>query len=138
VLLVFEMLLPGVVFLFLPSRGGAGFDLLVASDLSLELQLVLFAVVVIASADRAAADFAPAADADHRPQPQTPAASHWSARSSCSISRILAGRGRVTWATAAGTVTGPTWLPGPRCASPRRRHRTQGRAGALATVYGPT
>ena len=46
VLLVFEMLLPGVVFLFLAiGAAAAGFVLLVVSDLSLELQLVLFAVV---------------------------------------------------------------------------------------------
>ena len=51
VLLVFEMLLPGVVFLFLAiGAAAAGFVLLVVSDLSLELQLVLFAVVAVASA----------------------------------------------------------------------------------------
>ena len=51
VLLVFEMMLPGVVFLFLAiGAAAAGFVLLIASDLSLELQLVIFAVVSVVSA----------------------------------------------------------------------------------------
>ena len=51
VLLVFEMLLPGVVFLFLAiGAAAAGFVLLIVSDLSLELQLALFAVIAVASA----------------------------------------------------------------------------------------
>ena len=51
VLLVFEMMLPGVVFLFLAIGAVAsGFFLLVAADLSLELQLFVFAVVSVASA----------------------------------------------------------------------------------------
>ena len=51
VLLVFEMMLPGVVFLFLAIGAAAsGFVLLIASDLSLELQLVIFAVVSVVSA----------------------------------------------------------------------------------------
>ncbi|MDP1963700.1 MAG: NfeD family protein [Reyranella sp.] len=50
-LLVFEMMLPGVVFLFLAiGAAAAGFVLLVASDLSLEFQLVIFAVVSVVSA----------------------------------------------------------------------------------------
>src|SRR5258707_12880907 len=51
ILLVFEMLLPGVVFLFLAiGAAAAGFALLVIADLSLEMQLVLFAVLTVASA----------------------------------------------------------------------------------------
>lgn len=50
-LLVFEMMLPGVVFLFLAiGAATAGLVLLVASDLSLEFQLVIFAVVSVVSA----------------------------------------------------------------------------------------
>ncbi|NDH64060.1 MAG: NfeD family protein, partial [Alphaproteobacteria bacterium] len=46
VLLVFEMLLPGVVFLFLAAGAlAAGAVLLASPGLSLELQLVIFAVV---------------------------------------------------------------------------------------------
>src|SRR5688572_29508966 len=51
VLLVFEMLLPGVVFLFLAIGAAAsGLLLLIVSDLSLEFQLVVFAIVAVASA----------------------------------------------------------------------------------------
>jgi membrane protein implicated in regulation of membrane protease activity len=51
VLLVFEMMLPGIVFLFLAIGATAvGAFLLVASDLSLELQLFVFAIVSVASA----------------------------------------------------------------------------------------
>src|SRR5689334_21833110 len=50
-MLVCEMMLPGVVFLFLAiGAGAAGLALLVAADLSLELQLAIFAVVAVASA----------------------------------------------------------------------------------------
>ena len=51
VLLVFEMMLPGVVFMFLAIGAAvAGAAVLVAGDLSLELQLAIFAVVSVASA----------------------------------------------------------------------------------------
>jgi len=51
VLLVFEMMLPGVVFLFLAIGAVAsGAFVLVVSDLSLELQLFVFAIVSVASA----------------------------------------------------------------------------------------
>ena len=51
VLLVCEMMLPGVVFLFLAIGAAvAGLLLLIVSDLSLEMQLVAFAVVAVASA----------------------------------------------------------------------------------------
>ena len=51
VLLVFEMMLPGVVFLFLAiGAATAGLAMLLAADLSLEIQLVVFAIVAVASA----------------------------------------------------------------------------------------
>jgi membrane protein implicated in regulation of membrane protease activity len=51
VLLVCEMLLPGVVFLFIAIGAAAtGLILLVASDAALELQLAAFAIVSVASA----------------------------------------------------------------------------------------
>jgi membrane protein implicated in regulation of membrane protease activity len=51
ILLVFEMMLPGIVFLFLAIGAAAsGFFLLIVSDLSLELQLFVFAIVSVASA----------------------------------------------------------------------------------------
>jgi membrane protein implicated in regulation of membrane protease activity len=51
VLLVFEMVLPGVVFMFLAIGAAAtGLAVLVLSDLSLEFQLTVFAIVSVASA----------------------------------------------------------------------------------------
>ena len=51
VLLVCEMMLPGVVFLFLAiGAAAAGAMLLVVADVSLELQLVVFAIVSVVSA----------------------------------------------------------------------------------------
>src|ERR1051325_8249992 len=96
VLLVFEMLLPGVVFLFLAlGAAAAGFALLVVSDLSLEFQLVLFAVVAVASA----VGLRPTL---RRIQNQT-AATNLNARGQSLVGKtfvldqpILAGRGRAT------------------------------------------
>ena len=51
VLLVFEMMLPGIVFLFISIGAlASGAVLLIVSDLSLELQLLVFAIVAVASA----------------------------------------------------------------------------------------
>ncbi len=51
VLMVFEMLLPGVIFMFLAiGAAAAGLVLLIVSNASLELQLGVFAVVSAASA----------------------------------------------------------------------------------------
>src|ERR1700733_14496198 len=51
VLMICEMMLPGVVFMFLAIGAvAAGLLLLVASDLSLEMQLGAFAVIALASA----------------------------------------------------------------------------------------
>jgi membrane protein implicated in regulation of membrane protease activity len=50
VLLVFEMMMPGIVFLFLAiGAAAAGLVLLVAEATSLELQLFVFAIVAVAS-----------------------------------------------------------------------------------------
>ena len=51
VLLVCEMLLPGVVFLFVAVGAAAtGLVLLVAPDASLEFQMIVFAIVSVVSA----------------------------------------------------------------------------------------
>ncbi len=51
VLMICEMMMPGVVFMFLAiGAAAAGLLLLIASDLSLEMQLVVFAVIAVASA----------------------------------------------------------------------------------------
>ena len=112
VLLVFEMLLPGVVFLFLAiGAAAAGFVLLVVSDLSLELQLVLFAVVAVASA----VGLRPTL---RRMQNQT-AATNLNARGQAWVGKtfvldqpILAGRGRVTLGDGSWIVTGPDMVAG--------------------------
>ena len=118
ILLVFEMLLPGVVFLFLAiGAAAAGFALLVMADLSLEMQLVLFAVLTVASAIGLRR---PCAVCRTHPasQPQRPRRQRWSARSLCSISRSSAGRGRVKLGDGSWIVTGPDMVAGPRYASP--------------------
>jgi membrane protein implicated in regulation of membrane protease activity len=112
VLLVFEMLLPGVVFLFLAiGAAAAGFVLLVAADLSLELQLVLFAVVAVASAIGLRPTL-------RRLQTQT-TAPNLNARGQSLVGKIfvldqpiLAGRGRVTLGDGSWTVTGPDMVAG--------------------------
>ena len=112
VLLVFEMLLPGVVFLFLAiGAAAAGFALLVIADLSLEMQLVLFAVFTVASAIGLRPTL-------RKLQNHTPAA-NLNARSQALVGKIfvldqpiLAGRGRVTLGDGSWIVTGPDMVAG--------------------------
>jgi inner membrane protein len=112
VLLVFEMLLPGVVFLFLAiGAAAAGFVLLVVSDLSLELQLVLFAVVAVASAVALRPTL-------RRMQNYT-TETNLNARGQALVGRIfvldqpiLAGRGRVKLGDGSWIVTGPDMVAG--------------------------
>jgi membrane protein implicated in regulation of membrane protease activity len=112
ILLVFEMLLPGVVFLFLAiGAAAAGFALLVIADLSLEMQLVLFAVLTVASAIGLRPTL-------RRLQNQTPAA-NLNARGHALVGKIfvldqpiLAGRGRVTLGDGSWIVTGPDMVAG--------------------------
>ena len=112
VLLVFEMLLPGVVFLFLAiGAAAAGFVLLVVSDLSLELQLVLFAVVAVASAVALRPTL-------RRMQNYT-TETNLNARGQALVGRIfvldqpiLAGRGRVQLGDGSWIVTGPDMVAG--------------------------
>ncbi len=112
VLLVFEMLLPGVVFLFLAiGAAAAGFALLVMSGLSLELQLVLFAVVAVASA----VGLRPTL----RQLQNRGAAANLNARADALIGKtfildqpILGGRGRVKLGDGSWIVTGPDMVVG--------------------------
>jgi len=112
ILLVFEMLLPGVVFLFLAiGAAAAGFALLVIADLSLEMQLVLFAVLTVASAIGLRPTL-------RRLQNQTPAR-NLNARGQALVGKIfvldqpiLAGRGRVTLGDGSWIVTGPDMVAG--------------------------
>lgn len=111
-LLVCEMLLPGVVFLFLAIGAAAsGVLLLLASDVSLELQLAVFAVFAVASALML------------RPflkqlQSRTANAT-LNARGEALVGKvfvldqpILAGRGRVKLGDGSWIVTGPDMVAG--------------------------
>jgi membrane protein implicated in regulation of membrane protease activity len=112
VLLVFEMLLPGVVFLFLAiGTAATGFVLLIAPDLSLELQLTLFAVVAVASAV--------ALRSTLRQLQGRTAAANLNARAHALVGKtfvldqpILAGRGRVKLGDGSWIVTGPDMAAG--------------------------
>jgi membrane protein implicated in regulation of membrane protease activity len=112
VLLVCEMMLPGVVFLFLAIGAAAsGLLLLIVSDLSLEMQLIVFAVVAVASA----VGLRPLLRGlQHRnDQPNL------NARGDSLIGKtivldapILAGRGRVKLGDGSWSVTGPDMVAG--------------------------
>lgn len=114
VLLICEMLLPGVVFLFLAIGAAvAGLVLLVAADLSLELQLVIFAIVAVLSA----LALRPYLRTLQRPTSE-PALN---ARGEALVGKvfvldqpILAGRGRVKLGDGSWSVTGPDMVAGAR------------------------
>ena len=114
VLLVFEMLLPGVVFLFLATGAAvAGLFLLVVADLSLELQLAVFAVVAVVSA----VALRPLL---HRLQKRHVEGS-LNARGESLVGKtivldapILDGRGRVKLGDGSWTVVGPDMVAGAR------------------------
>ena len=112
VLLICEMLLPGVVFLFLAiGAAAAGLVLLAAADLSLELQLVVFAIVAVLSA----LALRPYLRTLQRPTGQPTL----NARGEALVGKvfvldqpILAGRGRVTLGDGSWSVTGPDMVAG--------------------------
>ena len=114
VLLVFEMMLPGVVFLFLAmGAAAAGLFLLVATELSLEMQLAVFAVIAVVSA----VALRPLL---HRLQTRT-GESNLNAGGDSLIGKtivldapILAGRGRVKLGDGSWTVVGPDMVAGAR------------------------
>lgn len=115
VLLVFEMMLPGVMFLFLAVGAAAsGAFLLVVSDLSLELQLFVFAVVSVASAVVLRPTL-------KRLQQRRVGEANLNARGDSLIGRtivldtpILGGQGRVKLGDGSWTVTGPDMAAGTR------------------------
>jgi inner membrane protein len=115
VLLVFEMMLPGIVFLFLSVGAlAAGAVLLIVSDLSLELQLFVFAIVSVASA----VILRPALK---RLQHGRPADANLNARGDSLVGRtivldtpILGGQGRVKLGDGSWTITGPDMAAGSR------------------------
>lgn len=115
VLLVFEMLLPGVVFLFLAIGATAsGAFLLVAPGLSLELQLFVFAVISVGSAIVLRPTL-------KRLQRGRPADATLNARGDSLIGKIivldapiLGGQARVKLGDGSWTVTGPDMAAGTR------------------------
>jgi membrane protein implicated in regulation of membrane protease activity len=115
VLLVFEMLVPGVVFLFVTIGAlASGAFLLVVSDLSLELQLFVFAVVSVASAVVLRPTL-------KRLQRGHPADANLNARGDSLVGRtiildqpILGGHARVKVGDGSWTVTGPDMVAGSR------------------------
>lgn len=112
VLLVCEMLLPGVVFLFIASgAAAAGLVLLVASGASLEFQLAVFAIVSVVSAVALRPYL-------KRLQSKT-AEPSLNARGEALVGQvfvldqpILAGRGRVKLGDGSWIVTGPDMVAG--------------------------
>jgi membrane protein implicated in regulation of membrane protease activity len=112
VLLVCEMLLPGVVFLFLAiGAAAAGLLLLIASGTSLEVQLVAFAIVSVLSAVALRPYL-------KRLQNKTADAT-LNARGEALVGKvfvldqpILAGRGRVKLGDGSWIVTGPDMVAG--------------------------
>jgi inner membrane protein len=112
VLLVFEMLLPGVVFMFLAIGAAAsGLVLLIASDASLEFQLAAFAIVAVASA----VVLRPYLKRlQHRTANET-----LNSRGEALVGKvfvldqpILAGRGRIKLGDGSWIVTGPDMVAG--------------------------
>jgi len=112
VLLICEMLLPGVVFLFIAIGAAVtGLVVLIASGAALEFQLVVFAIVSVVSAVALRPYF-------KRLQSRTADAT-LNARGEALVGRefildqpILAGRGRIKLGDGSWIVTGPDMVAG--------------------------
>lgn len=112
VLMICEMMLPGVVFMFLAiGAAAAGLLLLIASDLSLEMQLGVFAVVAVASAVALRPLLRGMQKRSDDP--------NLNARGDSLVGKIvvldqpiLGGRGRVKMGDGSWTVTGPDMVAG--------------------------
>jgi membrane protein implicated in regulation of membrane protease activity len=110
VLLVCEMMLPGVVFLFLAIGAAvAGTMLLIAADVSLEAQLVVFAIVAVVSAIGLRGYL----------RGLQPKGSTLNARGEALVGQtfvldqpILGGRGRIKLGDGSWSVTGPDMVAG--------------------------
>ena len=113
VLLVFEMMLPGVVFLFLAmGAAAAGLFLLVVPDLSLEWQLGAFAVVAVASAIGLRPLLRRLQGRDSAPNTINARGDSLVGRTIVLDQPILNGRGRVTLGDGSWTVTGADMVAG--------------------------
>jgi membrane protein implicated in regulation of membrane protease activity len=115
VLLVFEMMLPGVVFLFLAIGAAAsGLFLMVVPGLGLELQLLVFAIVSVLSAVVLRPTL-------KRLQHGRGVDENLNARGNALVGRtivldapILRGQGRVKLGDGSWSVTGPDMVAGSR------------------------
>jgi inner membrane protein len=112
VLLVLEMLLPGLVFLFLAIGAAAsGILLLIAPGAALELQLFVFAIVAVVSAVLLRPMLRRLQNRAHEP--------NINARAAAMIGRtffldqpLLGGRGRAVLGDGSWTITGPDMAAG--------------------------
>jgi len=113
VLMICEMMMPGVVFMFLAiGAAAAGLQLLlIASDLSLEMQLVVFAVIAVASAVGLRPFLRGLQKRSDDP--------NLNARGNSLVGKIvvldqpiLGGRGRMKMGDGSWTVTGPDMVAG--------------------------
>lgn len=115
VLLVFEMMLPGVVFLFLAiGAAAAGLFLLVVPSLSLELQLLTFAVVAVISAVGLRRTLRRLQHIDSPPNSLNARGDALIGRTIVLDEPILNGRGRVILGDGSWSVTGPDMAKGAR------------------------
>lgn len=113
VLLVFEMMLPGIVFLFLAlGAAAAGLFLLVVADLSLEWQLAVFAVVAVASAIGLRPTLRRLQARDTTPNTINARGDSLVGRIVVLDAPILNGRGRVVLGDGSWTVIGPDMATG--------------------------
>lgn len=109
-LLVCEMLLPGVVFMFLAiGAAAAGAMLLIATDASLEIQLVVFAIVSVCSA----IGLRHTLRRLQRPSTTLNARAHSLVGQTFVLDQpILGGRGRIQLGDGSWSVTGPDMVAG--------------------------
>lgn len=115
VLLVFEMMLPGVVFMFLSIGAlAAGLFLLVVPGLSIELQLLTFAVVSVVSAVGLRKTLRRLQSIDSPPTSLNARGDALVGSTIVLDSPILNGRGRVTLGDGSWIVTGPDMAKGAR------------------------
>ena len=113
--LVLEMLLPGVVFLFFAiGTLAAGLFLFVVPDLSIELQLLTFAVVSVVAAVGLRRTLRRLQYIDSKPNSLNARGDALVGQTIVLDAPILNGRGRVTLGDGSWSVTGPDMVKGAR------------------------
>ena len=113
VLFIFEMLLPGLAFMFLALGAvAAGLLLLIMADLALEWQLGVFAVVAVISAIGLRPSLRRLQARDSSPNTINARGDSLIGRTVVLDQPILNGRGRVVLGDGSWTVTGPDMVAG--------------------------